>query len=170
MLMELKSKRAGCLVPDIKLPEPGDKINESIKYFYFLPSPLSEIKINMDDEMTTLIISATKQLTLLANTSQYLPIVSLIINLYQQKEAVLSTQIEGSHVTMNQILTTNISYSEKSSSIKEVNNTCLAYNKAIILLEKLPICVRLFNEIHNIILHGVRGQQDATGELKNKQN
>ena len=87
------------------------------------------------------------------------------------QEAVQSTKIEGTQVTFDEVLEFDIDKKEKNDDAQEVLNyyEALRYGKRV--LSRLPICTRMFKELHDILLSGgVRGETRAPGEYRSIQN
>ncbi len=92
--------------------------------------------------------------------------------MYVRKEAVLSSQIEGTQSSLQDLLAAEakVFAMEGSRDVAEVVNYVKAMNYGLIRLEKLPISVRLFREIHEKLLTGVRGSALTPGEIRRSQN
>ncbi len=87
------------------------------------------------------------------------------------QEAVQSTKIEGTQVTFDEVLEFDIDKKKKNDDAQEVLNyyEALRYGKRV--LSRLPICTRMFKELHEILLSGgVRGETRAPGEYRSIQN
>ena len=72
-------------------------------YKSFRPSPLPP-ELNIDDEMLTHLTSATKSLAMLDALATYIPNMNLFVSMYVRKEALLSSQIEGTQATLEDVL------------------------------------------------------------------
>ena len=91
--------------------------------------------------------------------------------MYVKKEAVLSSQIEGSQASLIDILDDeDVKEKGKEKSVEEVVNYIAAMNYGLERLEKLPICLRLLMEIYEILLANVRGGEKNPGEFRRSQN
>ncbi|MCK4258900.1 MAG: Fic family protein [Halanaerobiales bacterium] len=95
----------------------------------------------------------------------------ILMNPLLLNEAVQSTKIEGTQVTLDEVLESEVEEKEKNNDVKEVLN----YHKAIKygkrLLTQIPISTRMFKELHKILLSdGVRGANRAPGEFRMIQN
>jgi Fic family protein len=89
--------------------------------------------------------------------------------MYVRKEALMSAQIEGSQVTLDDLLNPN-AYESTNINIKEVVNYVKAYEFALEKLNELPICNRLLKDTHYILMSGVRGCDKDPGEFRQSQN
>lgn len=89
-----------------------------------------------------------------------------------RKEAVLSSQIEGTQSSLNDVLEAEaeIFDSQRPRDVDEVLNYVRAMNHGLERLHTLPLSVRLIREIHGVLLSGVRGGQRQLGELRQIQN
>jgi Fic family protein len=140
------------------------------KYYSFFPSPLPPLPpITIDDEMTNLIIKATEYLAKLESVSTFIPHVALFISMYVRKEALLSSQIEGTQCTLEDIFNPNLDINV-NSDVSDVINYVKAINYAITRMNDLPLSNNLIKEIHAILLDGVRGEHKNPGEFRRSQN
>jgi Fic family protein len=103
---------------------------------------------------------------------QILPNPDLFVFMYVRKEAVLSSQIEGTQSSLQDLLAAEASIlaPEQPPDVDEVINYVAAMNYGIARLRDLPVSVRLIREIHERLLHGVRGANLTPGELRRSQN
>jgi Fic family protein len=92
--------------------------------------------------------------------------------MYVRKEAVLSSQIEGTQSSLQDVLAAEaqVLSSDTPRDVDEVLNYVAAMNHGLARLPKLPVSVRLIREIHEKLLHGVRGSHMTPGELRRTQN
>lgn len=138
-------------------------------YKSFLPAPLPPENLNMDNEMIELLTSATKALATLDTLSSYIPNVNLFISVYVRKEALLSSQIEGTQATLEDVLDPLIE-KNTNQNVADVVNYIKATEFALERRESLPLCNRLMKEIHAVLMSGVRGQEKSPGEFRSSQN
>lgn len=138
------------------------------EYKSFRPVPLP-VEINMDSEMISLLTDATKALTTLDTLSSYIPNMNLFVSMYVRKEALLSSQIEGTQATLEDVLDPLI---EKNSNrqVADVINYIKATEFALERLNTLPLCNRLIKETHEVLMKEVRGQEKNPGEFRSSQN
>ena len=103
---------------------------------------------------------------------QTLPNPDLFIFMYVRKEAVLSSQIEGTQSSLHDVLAAEakIFMPDQPADVNEVVNHIGAMNLGLGLLEGLPVSVRLIRRIHERLLQGVRGSNLSPGELRTSQN
>jgi len=103
---------------------------------------------------------------------QILPNPDLFVLMYVRKEAVLSSQIEGTQSSLQDLLAAeaHIYAPEAPKDVDEVINYVAAMNHGLRRLPELPVSVRLIREIHAKLLSGVRGHNLTPGELRTSQN
>ncbi|MDQ7053108.1 MAG: Fic family protein [candidate division KSB1 bacterium] len=151
----------------------GRYIQQAGGFKAFIPEPLPpNPPLHFDNEMMALISNADRSLGRLDGSIQTLPDADLFVFMYVRKEAVLSSQIEGTQSSLDDVLEAEARVFQKRlhSDVGEVINYIHALNYGIERLEKLPISVRLICEIHKKLLEGVRGAQRHPGELRKSQN
>lgn len=91
------------------------------------------------------------------------------------QEAVLSSKIEGTQASIEEVLEYEANPNEsvtpaKQADIQEVINYRRAMGQAVGKLKKLPLCLNLLNELHKTLLQSVRGTNKAPGEFRRVQN
>lgn len=155
MILKLYSNRAGYLY------------HVQSDYDCFVPNSLFNIEIKYDDELIDLLTIANNVLGRLDGISINLPDRDLFISMYVEKEAVVSSQIEGTQASLSDVLQKDAS---KVKETEEIVNYVHALNYGVELLDKLPISIRYFKEIHKELLKGVRGESKNPGELRHSQN
>lgn len=138
------------------------------EYYSFVPSPLPP-NITVDDEMTSLLSQAHHELGKLDGLSSNIPNVEIFMAMYVRKEALMSSQIEGTQATLEDILDPKTDINA-NRDVKEVVNYVAATETAIKLLETLPLCCRLMRRIHEVLMTGTRGNEKNPGEFRYTQN
>lgn len=151
--------RAGELVNNLS----GDAAYKSFK-----PSALPP-KLNIDNDMLKKLVEANRDLIRLDTAVKLIPGSELFISMYVRKEALISSQIEGTQCTLDDVLDPKLD-TNANLDVADVVNYVKACSYAIERLEKLPLCKRLFREIHGQLLSGVRGQEKNPGEFRRSQN
>ena len=151
--------RAGELVNNLS----GDAAYKSFK-----PSALPP-KLNIDNDMLKKLVEANRDLIRLDTAAKLIPGSELFISMYVRKEALISSQIEGIQCTLDDVLDPKLD-TNANLDVADVVNYVKACSYAIERLEKLPLCKRLFREIHGQLLSGVRGQEKNPGEFRRSQN
>ena len=154
-------KRAGVYV---------DNLTGEAAYQSFKPNPLPPIpEIEMDEEIVKLLVDANKQLVKLDTASQLISNADLFISMYVRKEALISSQIEGTQCTLDDVLDPEVD-ANVNLDVSDVINYVKATQYALKRLERLPLCCRLIREIHEVLMENVRGQDKTPGEFRHSQN
>lgn len=154
-------KRAGIYV---------DNLNGEATYQSFKPNPLPPIpEIEMDGEIVKLLVDANKQLVKLDTASQLISNADMFISMYVRKEALISSQIEGTQCTLDDVLDPEVE-ANANLDVSDVINYVKATQYALKRLERLPLCCRLIREIHEVLMENVRGQDKTPGEFRHSQN
>ncbi len=151
----------------------GQYIKQVNGYRAFIPAPLPpDPPINLEGELQVLLSRADRALGRLDGSISTLPSPDLFVSMYVRKEAVLSSQIEGTQSSLQDVLAAEakIFSPDQPNDVDEVVNYVSAMNHGLERLEKLPISIRLIREIHGKLLSGVRGQHLTPGELRTTQN
>lgn len=159
--MQQTSRRAGVYVA------------QPTGYRSFAPSPLPpDPPLVIDDEMLELLSKADRALGRLDGSTEALPNPDLFVMMYVRKEAVLSSQIEGTQASLADVLEleSKVLDPQNPSDVVEVVNYVHALNYGIERLETLPLSLRLLCEIHEMLMHGTRGQERNPGEFRRSQN
>ena len=151
----------------------GRYIRQTTGYRAFIPKPLPpDPPIEIDAEMQHWLSDADRALGRLDGSIQTLPNPDLFVMMYTRKEAVLSSQIEGTQASINDLLKAEADLfdSRQSRDVSEVRNYVSAMNFGLERLPDLPLSIRLIKEIHELLLHGVRSQHQQPGETRRSQN
>ena len=139
-------------------------------YQSFKPSPLPpDPELNINSDIVKKLVEANRDLVRLDTASKLIPNAELFISMYVRKEALISSQIEGTQCTRDDILDPDID-GNSNLDVGDVINYVRACTYAINRLDKLPLCNRLLREIHRELLAGVRGQEKDPGEFRRSQN
>jgi Fic family protein len=158
--------------PDFPLRS-GRYLSQQTGYKAFMPAPLPPVPpIQMEGELQSLLSSADRSLGRLDGSIQTLPNPDLFVFMYVRKEAVLSSQIEGTQSSLQDLLAAeaHILSPNGAKDVDEVVNYVTAMNYGLERLRELPMSVRLIKEIHERLLQGVRGTRLTPGELRTTQN
>lgn len=139
-------------------------------YKSFTPAPLPpNPPVELDNEIVELLVRASKQLALLEGIAARIPNVNLFISMYVRKEALMSSQIEGTQATLEDVLDPLVG-ENANRNVADVINYIKATEFAIARLKELPLCNRLIKEAHAVLMEGVRGQEKNPGEFRYSQN
>jgi len=146
------------------------KLYGEMAYQSFLPSPLPPTPpIMTDDEMTQLLIQANTWIAKLESIASLLPHTALFVSMYFRKEALMSSQIEGTQCTLEDVLDPTVQLNA-NRDVADVINYIKATDYAIDRLQELPLCNRLIRETHAVLMEGVRGQEKSPREFRTSQN
>jgi Fic family protein len=151
----------------------GRYVRQPAGYRAFIPAGLPpNPPVVIDSELQTLLSDADRALGRLDGSIQTLPHPDLFVAMYIRKEAVLSSQIEGTQSSLQDVLRAEakVFSSDQPNDVDEVFNYVRAMNYGLARLTDLPVSIRLIREIHERLLAGVRGGQLAPGELRTSQN
>lgn len=151
----------------------GRYVHQPTGYRAFLPAPLPpDPGLRLEGELQTLLSQADRALGRLDGSIQTLPHPDLFVAMYVRKEAVLSSQIEGTQSSLQDVLAAEarVLSQDRPDDVDEVFNCVGAMKYGLERLETLPVSVRLIREIHERLLTGVRGQHLTPGETRTSQN
>jgi Fic family protein len=129
--------------------------------------------IDLSGDLQVLLSKADRALGRLDGSIVTLPNPDLLVFMYVRKEAVLSSQIEGTQSSLQDLLAAEAELFDPADiprDVDEVINYVLAMNYGLDRLSTLPVSVRLIREIHERLLTGVRGGKHSPGELRRSQN
>jgi Fic family protein len=126
----------------------------------------------MDEEIWNLLSKADLALGRLDGSTETLPNPDLFVFMYVRREAVLSSQIEGTQASLIDVLEFEAQAAEPGSpeDVAEVVNYVAAMNQGLARLAKLPVSLRLIREIHAKLMQAVRGTERNPGEFRTSQN
>lgn len=145
-------------------------LSGNMAYNSFCPAPLPPVPaLSLDEYTLNLVIEAHRSIAYLEGLSARIPSLPLFVSMYVRKEALLSSQIEGTQATLEDILDPDV-YTNANRDVIDVVNYVKATEFAIERLKKLPLCNRLIREIHAVLMEGVRGQEKSPGEFRTSQN
>ena len=141
----------------------------------FVPNPLPpEPPIALADRDHDLIEKANRALGRLDGVATLLPDVSLFLYFYVRKEAVLSSQIEGTQSSISDLLLheENLAPGVPLDDVAEVSNYVAAMNHGLRRLREdgFPLSLRLIRETHEVLLARGRGSDKTPGEFRRSQN
>ena len=150
----------------------GQYITQLSGYKAFIPSSLPpNPPIEMDEVMNQLLADANIALGRLDTFGFLLPSIDYIIAMYVRKEALLSSQIEGTQASLDDIFEYESHVPIKNThDVEEVVNYIKALNHGLKRLKEFPMSVRLIKEIHHVLLSQTRGMDKTPGEFKRSQN
>lgn len=145
-------------------------LSGEMAYKSFVPNPLPPVPpIELSEDIVGLLVKANSQLAVLESIAARIPNVELFISMYVRKEALMSSQIEGTQATLEDILDPMLD-TNTNRNIADVVNYIKATEFAITRLQTLPLCNRLIKETHAVLMKGVLGQEKNPGEFRCSQN
>ena len=150
----------------------GVYVKQTTGYRAFIPTPLPpKPAVKIEKELQNLLSRADMALARLDGVAQMLPNVDLFIAMYVKKEALLSSQIEGTQASLDDLFAYECGDKlENLNDVTEVINYVKAMNYGLDRLQSLPMSLRLIKEIHALLLEGARGSERLPGEFKRSQN
>ena len=155
----------------------GDRVGRYVQqltgYRAFIPAPLPpKPPVRLDDDLVRLLSRADQALGRLDGVAQTLPNTDLFVAMYVRREAVQSSQIEGTQTTLEDLLTFEVDPTgrEVPRDVEEVVNYVRAMNHGLARLSTLPLSLRLIRELHEELMQGVRGAERSPGEFRRSQN
>lgn len=145
-------------------------LSGEMAYKSFVPSPLPPAPpIELTEDIVSLLVKANSQLAVLESVATRIPNVELFVSMYVRKEALMSSQIEGTQATLEDVLDPMLD-ANTNRNVADVINYIKATEFAIGRLQTLPLCNRLIKETHAVLMEGVRGQEKNPGEFRYSQN
>ena len=144
-------------------------LSGEIAYQSFVPAPLPPIPaVELDNDCLNLLIQANRALAILESLATRIPNTDLFVSMYVRKEALLSSQIEGTQATLDDVLDPLLD-ENANRNVADVINYIKATEFAVKRLRELPLN-RLIREIHAVLMENVRGQEKNPGEFRYSQN
>jgi Fic family protein len=141
-------------------------------YRAFVPAPLPpDPPIELDEELVGLLSDAQIELGRLDGAIKVIPDPDFFVGMYVRREAVLSSQIEGTQSTLEDLLEVELNDANgRGSDVMDIVNYVSAMNYGLDRLQTLPLSLRLIREIHGELLQDGRGAQATPGEFRRTQN
>ncbi len=150
--------------------QPGTIRKTLSGYQAFYPNPLPT-SLEYPEATVNSLAAATAAVHRLAGASRLLPSPEILMGPYVRLEAVLSSKIEGTLTTVDDLLVFEAQEDTKATGdVREVLNYMRALDHAVTRLADLPLSSRLLREAHAILLDGVRGEHGTPGEFRTTQN
>lgn len=151
----------------------GRFVQQTTGYKAFIPAPLPpDPPLAYSGELQTLLSEADRNIGRLDALAAMLPNPDLFVAMYVRHEAVLSSQIEGTQSTLEDVLAFEAEAlrDDTPKDVEEVVNYVRAMNHGLSRLSELPLSLRLLREIHAELMKGVRGGEKSPGEFRTSQN
>jgi len=147
---------------------------ETVKAFVPHPLPPSDPPLVMEGDLAVLHAEAVAALGLLRVAGAMVPDPGWFLYGFVRKEAVLSSQIEGTEATLRDVATFEATSStDRPEDVEEVCNyvDALSYARATIADRAgLPLSTRLLCNVHRLLMRGGRGEDKLPGEIRRSQN
>lgn len=145
--------------------------NNQYKYESFLPSFINREFEIKDKKINVLLEKASRLLGELNAYSRSIPDLDAYLTMLIRKEANSSSRIEGTQTEIDEIILPEEEIRpEKKDDWHETQNYIKAINFATEYLKELPLCTRLLNNTHKILLESTRGKEKQPGEVRKSQN
>lgn len=152
----------------------GSYVRQSAGYDAFVPGPFPPLDLKLDVKLMKLHGRATHELGRLVGSGEILPDVDLFVFMYVRREAVLSSQIEGTEASLVDLLEyeAEMDKGERRIDVQEITNYIEALRYGLQRAATLPLSLRLIREIHKRLMTGVRGGEPSKtpGEFRRSQN
>lgn len=149
----------------------GKLLRHERGYWFFVPDPLPPV-FDLTWELAGEISEADRSVSELAGIGRTLPNPYLLIRPFMNREAVLSSRIEGTQASLSDLFYYEAANAPPApaSDVREVHNYIRAMEHGLKRLSELPLSLRLLREMHAILMEGVRGDHLAPGEFRRSQN
>lgn len=151
----------------------GAYVRQPTGYRAFIPRPLppADPPLDLTLARSSLLSDATLALGRLDAAAQLIPNPDLFVGMYVHREAVLSSQIEGTRASLTDVLVFEVEGEvELPVDVGEVVNYVGAMNHGLARLSQLPLSLNLIREIHRELMRGVRGHNRDPGEFRRTQS
>ena len=149
----------------------GRYVRQLEGYRAFEPAPLPpEPPLDLES-LQGLLSAADLAVGRLDGVTRYLPDVELFVGMYVRREALLSSQIEGTACTLDDLLAFELDSPDiPKLDVNEVVNYVAALKRGLTMLGELPLCNRILRDVHAVLLRDGRGADKAPGEFRRTQN
>ena len=150
----------------------GRYIRQPTGYSAFIPAELPPHPPIDLARLTPVLSAADQEIGRLDGVTRTLPNPDLYVAMYVRREAVLSSQIEGTQSSLDDVLSYQLDAATPGipRDVGEVVNHIAAMNHGLARLARLPMSLRLIREIHGVLMRGVRGSERTPGEFRTSQN
>lgn len=152
----------------VPLPSSGEESARA-----FVPAPLPPVPpLELSEGLQEQIQNAMLALGRLDGLTAVLPDPAIFLYSYIRKEAVLSSQIEGTQSSLSDIMLFELEgvAGVPLDDVQEVSNYVAALTHGLDRLKTLPLSLRLLKEIHGVLLAKGRGSSQEPGEFRRSQN
>lgn len=147
-----------------------NNLSGKLAYYSFFPTPLQSLRqLNLTEETYRTLSACSRMLGELEGMLYFVPNADMYLTMYVRKEALLSSQIEGTQCTFDDLLSPSQTQLHHKD-VADVVNYVRAVDRGVEPLKKMPLCTRLLRQVHAVLLDGVRGTEKNPGELRSSQN
>ncbi len=147
-----------------------NNLSGDMAYKSFAPNPLPpKPELEIDSDLLDLLIESSRKLAELDGVAKRIPNINLFVSMYVRKEALMSSQIEGTQATLEDVFDPLLD-TNTNRDVADVVNYIKATVYAVDRLKTLPLCNRLLRETHAVLMENVRGQEKNPGEFRTSQN
>ena len=165
MILTTANQRLG---RNVTISTVGEKVEALV------PPPLPPAPPIRIDGLYRLLEGANQAIGRLQGVSSVLPGTSLFLYMYVRKEALLSSQIEGTQSSLSDLLlheSQDAPGAPVDADVQEVSNYVDAMYRGMARIDEgLPVSVRLIREVHEVLLRKGRGGTAQPGEFRRTQN
>ena len=157
---------------DFQPDAPGRIFRTRQGYWAFVPHPLPP-SISWSEPLIAALSQADRAIGELSGLGHFLPNPRLLIHPFIRREAVSSSRIEGTRASLSDLYayeSGQMTLFELPDDVQEVHNYVRALEYGLERMETLPVSLRLIQEIHGVLMEGVRGQERTPGAFRNSQN
>ncbi len=157
--------------PDFHDDRAGRLVKTPEDYWAFVPHPLPP-PLDWSNELVETLSSADRAVGQLSGTGQTLNNPYLLIRPFMQREAVLSSRIEGTQSSLSDLFLFEAkpTAEHSGSDVQEVANYVHALEYGLERLQEFPLSLRFIRELHGKLMQGVRGEGMTPGEFRKSQN
>lgn len=149
----------------------GRFITQPSGYRAFIPASLPPVPpLDLEGELRDLLSKADQAIGRLDGVVRFVPDPDIFVAMYVRREAVLSSQIEGTQSTLEDLLEVELEPDSSDGDVGEIVNYVAAMNYGLERLHELPLSLRLIKEIHGELLRDGRGAHATPGEFRTTQN
>lgn len=157
---------------DVEPLRSGRYIGQPAGYRAFIPADLPPNPPVDLARLAPALSAADQEIGRLDGMARTLPNPDLFVAMYVRREAVLSSQIEGTQSSLDDVLNFQLDAATPGmpGDVGEVVNHVAAMNHGLARLAQLPLSLRLIREIREVLMHGSRGSEKTPGEFRTSQN
>jgi Fic family protein len=152
----------------------GRYVRQPEGYSAFYPAPYPPADLQLDAQRVNALSRADHELGRLVGATEILPNPDLFVRMYVRREAVLSSQIEGTQASLMDVLGYEAmrARADRSIDVQAVSNYVAALRYGLRRVSSLPLSLRLIREIHARLMRRARGGESAKtpGEFRRSQN